>query len=135
MKLELKHLAPYLPHRLNMKFVDDDENETAELTGLMDMGKPHVQVKFGGNNGMFLYKELKPILHSISDLTEEHIPDIITRNTILFAWESAKLAHNSNELLIDMIRYNDIQVLLENHFDVFELIAEGLAIDINTLDI
>ncbi|MFT6443497.1 MAG: hypothetical protein ACJASM_003058, partial [Salibacteraceae bacterium] len=34
----------------------------------------------------------------------------------------------------ECIYYNEVQFLLENHFDVFGLIDQGLAIDKNTLN-
>lgn len=66
MKLKLKHLAPYLPHNLNMFFGDED---IAELVGI-DLARLHL-ISNSGDYGTTAISHGKPILHPLSDLTKE----------------------------------------------------------------
>ena len=63
-KLELEHLAPYLPYGL--KYIDDDVDKIVELHNL-DTGIG--LVNFGWGDAKNLY-EIKPILRPLSDLTK-----------------------------------------------------------------
>ena len=125
MKLELNHLAPYLPYNLQICF--DGEN-------------PHLNwnimkcshLAFESEN----YKDFrfKPILRPLSDLIKEievngekfkpieNIP-----NTDVLNWYCNLLNINGNMTLTTFFK------LTEWHFDVFGLIENGLAIDINTI--
>ena len=128
MKLELKHLAPYLPYGLNMDIshteyaIKEAEsknrlkecklvgiNSSAEFATLCCITniKQH-------NNGI-LYLSIvtpKPILRPLSEIDddEENTPETISKCC-----------------------YSYVEALFENHFDVFGLIEKGLAIDINTI--
>ena len=159
MKLELKHLAPYLPYGLKCKW---NQSKPFELKGLQH-GSDSV------NNEMWIWKdktyfigylyECKPILRPLSDLTE----DIVIGNVkfipidILFEKEHprhlskryysetfynyASVSHNGTAVnlkvyLGKIIEQNPrwiFEYLLIWHFDVFGLIEKGLAIDINTI--
>lgn len=129
MKLELKHLAPYLPYELTY----DIGNDT-----ILRMEKLHHRLV----DGYFLH-QIKPILRPLSDLNKDewinellgssnlangfkiHVqqqptgyPDFwATRND---KWEWQFGLHKLNELF-------------KNHFDIFGLIDNDLAIDKNTL--
>ena len=156
-KLELKHLAPYLPYRLNLLVTSND---------ICTIGDSYNRVYKGNKIGMdckeleiivdFQYEHLKPILRPLSDLTKaiKHngknfiplaeilisIPEADFRfknykNTVIECWNYS----NDDSLkfylppIIGMNEYKHIQKLFEWHFDVFGLIEKGLAIDINTL--
>ena len=138
MKLELKHLAPYLPYGLKTKYFLSDaivlnEGQPEELRDKL----------LTEDNIKFVRNFCKPILRPLSDLTKE-----IEVNGEKFKadnkfwgfnsfkyyfnqfdkWESAFAYLNSRA------PYGLVQVLFEWHFDVFGLIPQGLAIDINTLE-
>ena len=157
MKLELKHLAPYLPYKLQLRYCNDDL--IYELTSL---SKPYKT-----NNKLFLtgeykpvgasYKkirsfinsddnEFKPILRNLSDLTKK-----IEVNGKKFVpmdefWQMFGGGYNESaqetfiedflcEIKLNVMNqsFGVIQKLHEWHFDTQNLIENNLAVDINTL--
>lgn len=122
MKLELKHLAPYLPYKLKGKLENEDYYPTTigELYRLETSADsdniPYCIVD--GYEGEII--DFKPILRPLSDL-EEFSPAIYNY-----------LVKNCKNYVV-RLQQIDYNVLIENHFDVFGLIEKGLAIDINSL--
>jgi len=159
MKLELKHLAGYLPYGLKVRYIERNETHILDFSNL---------------NSICSYQiHLKPILRPLSDLIKE-----IKLNGEKFVpiIEICKLSETVNELvrinaksnicgfdftneIQEILRfcyhfntkhfqltneesynqcilnqYEMFQKLLEWHFDIHGLIEKGLAIDINTLD-
>lgn len=110
MKLEIKHLAPYLPYGLKCYYPEKlpfseffekkVEQHTAEMGVISMMG--------------VLKGFSKPILRPLCELD---VDDEV----------------NTPEYLQGCC-YSYVQKLLSEHFDVFGLIEKGLAIDINTLN-
>jgi hypothetical protein len=149
MKLELKHLAPYLPYELNLKI--DTSLGISNRCFELDCGHDFNMHLFKGN--------VKPILRPLSDLTNE----IVIGNVkfvpidILFEKEYprhlskkyynqtfynyASVSHNGTAVSLKVylgkiIEQNPrwiFEYLLKWHFDVFGLIEKGLAININAL--
>ena len=139
MKLELKHLAPYLPYGLKV-FVEDGINAVEEVLGMWQ----HSCITEVEDTDFEL---LKPILRPLSDLTKE-----IEHNGEKFV-PIQKISFVDGEFYLDevddIIYFNDtcgldayevtrcyslIEKLFEWHFDVFDLLSKNLAIDKNTLD-
>ena len=143
MKLELKHLAPYLPY--NLKCIDFykgyKKNIHFELTPI--------------ELYQLDYDTVKPILRPLSDLTKEiehngekFVPlDKLTNNHRLIIEHKDIISDYlmSREQTISFTKriekyicFNDIINLTNDlysiHFDVFGLIKAGLALDINTLN-
>lgn len=124
MKLELKHIAPYLPYGL--KTVNFNTN------GLID--KPLFSKIIPSNILGFIdgSTESKILLRPLSDLTKE-----IEVNGEKFVpykkLEWGNGTHVIPAILGGYTNYNESSKLFEWHFDVFGLIEQGLAIDINTL--
>ena len=128
-KLELKHLAPYLPYRIKVKWYrqDDCSFQTSDLT-ISDY--PFLTTKL-----------MKPILRPLSDLKnyitvdgEEFCPMFFLDQqyaTLDFVSQAESLIVDDRWLIC--CDYGLIQHLFEWHFDVFGLIEKGLAIDINTI--
>jgi len=137
-KLELKHLSPYLPYGLKVY----NKNNKVDLTivgcthGLIIMHNEKYSQEFSFDK--FQEYNYKPILHPLSDLTEE-----IEHNGKKFVpTENKNLIYIKNAVdtklfdiqqLVCVASYSAYQKMFEWHFDVFGLIPEGLAIDINTL--
>lgn len=151
MKLELKHLAPYLPYDLKLIA---DEGRVLKLDGLRK------DVVFA-NNGPFVYKldfdEIKPILRPLSDLTKEievknekFVPIEYLEKYFLYGIEIKENAghyyiYNSlqevrinGDLILnpvygveDECPFWVYDFLLQWHFDVFGLINKGLGVDFN----
>lgn len=152
MTLELKHLAPYLPYRL-MILKDD---KIAQLTGLSNPYKTLAGYFLSGelktpNKGFresysFYVDEknldrFKPILRPISDL--ENVIPHNDKKICLIEWIedfycTLDLHEQAKRLINDLRWLNQCDYMLvchliEYHFDVFGLIEQGLAIDINTI--
>lgn len=149
MKLELKHLAPYLPYELKVKAssdiykVDgvDISDQTIIAYELEEMWLP--------------MRSCKPILRPLSDLTklEEGLISEHSINMLIeekFKMEYGVFSHYKGDLEFqiegdssqgyDSAKTISFEVtefvrneLLKAHYDIFGLIEEGLAIDINTL--
>jgi len=125
-KLELKHLAGYLPYKL--KLIDD---------------KPKVMNAFCGHSTNWcsieyaIKMQRKQILSPLSDLTKE----IEVNGEKFVPLDELWKYHNFSamrwgDIETDPTRYpyTIVEKLLEWHFDIHGLIEKGLAIDINTLD-
>lgn len=106
MKLELEHLAPYLPYRLQF----DYKGNIKELTSISN----------GYVNCNHIYKNVKPLLIPLTPI-QNFVP--LTTEECFFV--SKGLAYK-----IPQWKHN---MLVENHFDVFGLIDAGLAIDKTTI--
>ena len=126
MKLELKHLAPYLPYGL--------KNQRAFHKPKVIDGIVGNKVYFGDT--VLFINQIEPILRPLSDLTKE-----IKVNGNLFTPNHHPLfkifISADMDWFIDncpfFVDYGQVQKLLEWHFDIFGLIELGLAIDINTI--
>lgn len=135
MKLELKHLAPYIPYGLHIQ-----HNDGARLI-ICGAFKKHNADDF------FTYSLLnwkadikstdsKPILRPLSDFDKEiKIDKEIFMPCNYFIGDDSDLVYNAlmHHKDFSYLPYNLVQKLFEWHFDVFGLIDAGLAIDINTL--
>lgn len=158
MKLELRHLIPYLPYGvrgiltqdLRDDFQCEDWLEDIEIInkGAIwqyagyaddDLFIPLGEGDFSGllirngNTYTSVGNSIKPILRPLSDL----IKIISIGNNE--GWETDWVDYifdiegKLNEANILIFPYNLIEFLLEKHIDVFGLIKQGLAININNL--
>jgi hypothetical protein len=141
MKLELKHLAPYLPYGLRGFYMDADYDKQIEVEGLYNYDDI-----YNSEHGDMSFDYFKPILRQLSDLTKEievngekFVPIIklaFTKSLSMYQFiDGAFYCNNYGKFLeIKEMPYIVIEKLFEWHFDVFGLIEKGLAIDINTLN-
>lgn len=133
-RLNIKHIAPYLPYGLKVNRNGTDwsyELESCNKDGVItDTSFQHY----------WEYEVIKPILRPLSDLYKE-----ITHNGKTFIpyreldWESyddeigyivsAEYGENPRVAINVLDFIDDYYKLLEWHFDVFGLIDKGLAID------
>ena len=142
MKLELKHLAGYLPYGL--KAIDERTKEIRTVTLLHftydreSVGHNHLLYE-----GILLSNHL-PILRPLSDLAKEievnrkkFVPKEKLWDEIVYDTDEEYyriLKREWDEIdLIKSAPYRFVQRLQEWHFDIYGLIENGLAIDINTL--
>lgn len=145
-KLELKHLAPYLPYGL--KFLPTHYNRDKKIDTLYYLSTINNSDEFGVNGYTSNY--IKPVLRPLSDLTQEievngekFIPiDYINGEFACsvpnkIEWNQSVKNKNLHFVLSEWISPQDLyglfELLFKWHFDVFGLIDKGLAIDINTL--
>ncbi len=137
MKLELKHLSPYLPYRLKGISYDEIENTLDTIIGL-DEDEITTSI------GKVEYHNLKPILHPLSDLTKEievngerFVPIEKLYYLDILHYDISLSEFINLDVVADHIFSNQFiklyNKLCEWHFDIFGLIENNLAIDINTL--
>lgn len=136
MKLELKHLAPYLPYRL--------KGETITIYGKINYPKKAKVITELTVGNIWNYggkecpesKKFKPILKPLLDLNKP-CPFLIDLSFV--EWCCIPTTENPKiDDLIKAIECKKVNALIwdslfREHFDVFGLIEKGLAIDINTL--
>ena len=163
MKLELKHLAPYLPYELMIRcdFKDGDVL-SCKLESLNEFEAFLDGCDWDYSNNT----DFKPILRPLSDLTKEieHNGEIfVTALKLLelngkpnrdlkrikfdgsfiyepnYSYGKTILGEENLDWFISEALYTkgvslkNANFLFKYHFDVFGLIEKGLAIDINTL--
>lgn len=132
MKIELKHLAGYLPYGVKVKW----NNTSYEMISLRLNERCQLVDYYTEEVYGVKLEHIKPILRPLSDLTKEievngekFVPiEIIDKRNNLSVLETTK-----DTDLIDCLPYWVINYFLEWHFDIYGLIENGLAIDINTL--
>ena len=142
MKLEIKHLAPYLPYGL--KYMDWDY-EQFSLDGLDVNGDA-----FCADSGEVSFELIKPILRPLSDLTKEiNLHDdffaIPIENMTGYKLEGypndapTTVQHlygcSKGEIDAKFLDYWVITKLLEWHFDVFGLREKDLCVYYDELNI
>jgi hypothetical protein len=125
MKLELQHLAAYLPYKLKC-LVD---GQVAEMNSVYSDGSCTFCDIVESEQG---FANLYPILRPLSDLEDinniffcESNLDLITQkeiNSFSNHWSS-----------LHSLSYDAYSALCRNHVDLFCLIEKGLAVDIKTL--
>jgi hypothetical protein len=127
-KLEVKHLAPYLPYGLKMY----------TKAGVWDLVvyKAQAEYKYGVMIGEAMNCGVKPILRPLSEL--KFSKDFILKfggdnpnNLKMCKLDIDDLVNNGLEF---ETYYGYYEWLLENHFDVFGLIDKGLAIGHNLVE-
>jgi len=147
MKLELKHLAGYLPYNLKVMseygefseidsvYFSKDEHKRPSLNLMVS----YAPKGFRGSN----YDRIKPILRPLSDLTKEIEVNGIKMNPLINLHSQGYNMNFDEEYTFEEFikgdilnnSYGFIELLLKWHFDIYGLIENGLAIDINTLEI
>ena len=132
-KLELKHLAPYLPYNTMVWY--DEDLDLAEL--LETYIEKHTIPLNPYNMDSCVDGRCKLVLSPLSDL-RKHLPEHeeIMDEFSDCSWELFEDTFFSRirpENWSDFINYSVAQMLFKYHFDLFGLIEKGLAIDINTL--
>jgi len=137
MELEVKHLAPYLPYGLKLQYV---EREKVISTGIMqsisqnnsETHPTRVSINYQGEEHIWMYKPMfrrKTYLHTL-------------QSEILIRWggglsDIAKaqwLKEVTDDMLysaFNSLRYDFVELMLENHIDVFGLIDAGLATELS----
>ena len=138
MKLELKHLAPYLPYGLKAKMLDCKIDYVGkqfdEIIGVHQWSKDGDWCLLTEGGSKPSLDRIKPILRNLSDLTKEieHNGEKFVPIDRLTCWFDFTYL-DTHSLYIHEYPYNVVEKLFEWKFDYFDLIPNGLAIDINTL--
>ena len=141
MKLELKHLAPYLPYDLQMAYII-----RGKIVEIGDLNKVFIYrdathpIRYGINYNDAEHEWMfKPILRPLSSMTEkesDELEDIIGCNFYIYASgngieiEDIIIDPWGGQSVLRMETLNRIyEWLFAHHFDVFNLIENNLAID------
>ena len=106
-KLELKHLAPYLPYELKGKDIQEG------FDGIREMNIKTID---------YFLHNVKPILRPLSDLTNGKYYKCLE---VLYSEEKIKRILNEHWCHWE---YKVLILCFEEHIDVFGLIPKGLAI-------
>ena len=165
MKLDIKHIAPYLPYGVNCryKYLSSDKYTKAKLTGvtLREVETTYKRkrrgcvgdlIGFEGNNNIQDLKfklELRPLssltkeiehngekfvpIEKLKELYNKTVDDnihTIEYHNIHGFTIFGLMTHDSYEIGMPLWIY---ETLFSWHFDVFGLIEQGLAIDLNTV--
>jgi hypothetical protein len=131
MKLELKHLAPYLPYGL--KIQGTTHGEIAELSCCTETSVNITDRGFAYGMWADIF-EIKPILRPLSDLaTNDDVFDLLYEECQGIDENIDYWCEFEGDMFNTSISFRASQILIKNHFDVFGLIPTGLAININTL--
>lgn len=137
MELEIKHLAPYLPYKIKGK--SKNTGTIFTITGFNDRNS----ITTYGDLGMSDFEGTQLLLRPLSDLHDYFIPLFNSDNPDIFEYLSDEYLKdygidNTSEILnfrAEYLPYGLVNLLLKHSFDVFGLIPEGIALDINTLSI
>ena len=165
MKLELKHLAPYLPYGLEVNANDSDlgiKNFTGEISSWEYYNtRFNVWSEYKLESHMVSIKNIKPILRPISSMTKEEAYEFGILTVGRTDMEDKEIGVGEMKLMGDtyptiiyqdqedeeysviiqfssigvcmggivMISYEAYEWLFKNHFDVFNLIENNLAIE------
>lgn len=136
MKLELKHLAGYLPYGLIVRVEDYKRDyvgrEFDEVVGFHQWDSLNLfwSVLTDGGSKPSIDK-IKPILRPLSDLTKEievNGEKFVPKEYLQYNYIGESIGMN-----VATFSHRLVQKLLEWHFDIYGLIENNLAIDINTL--
>lgn len=142
MELELKHIAPYLPYGLEMAYRSHKTGiyePRGSLVGVTNRSfETHpVRLLIEGMDfeHIWMFKPILRPLHEFNDALE--VEDFIGLGNSFDAYDEffnswvSDLA-NTDKLVLQAPQ-PIFNYFLANHFDVFGLIPQGLAVDINTL--
>ena len=138
MELEVKHLAPYLPYGLKLQYV---VREKVEQTGIMKSishNEDETHPTRVSSSAMYNEEHIwmfKPMLRR-----KTHLHTL--QSEILVRWggglsDRAKaqwLKEVTDNMLysaFNSLRYDFVELMLENHIDVFGLIDAGLATELS----
>lgn len=125
MKLELKHLSPYLPYELKLVWnrgINDIEMFQDNISHVIRLA----------NDDEDREDRWKPILRPLSDILNKNEEFLFIYDKLTSFKSVSELLDFKNTLDLSTITYNEVILLLKHHFDIFGLIKAGLAIDINT---
>ena len=144
MELQFKHIAPYLPHKV---FCIDNtrprQKKKVLLTGGKDSDGMRSAVFIWEEKGGIFQSDIRNcslILRPLSDLVkEEYKKDIKFPHERFMGFDIERdnlntIGFKTPESWMELSKWMPFyESLFCNHFDVFGLIDQGLAIDINTL--
>ena len=129
MKEYIKELAPRLPYEVKVFVKEYSPSNWLKFRRSF--------VRTLSANDLYLKDEHKPIYRPLSDLTKE-ITHKGERKVLLNQLLDSEIIKfylkDGGGFDCKMLRYGDIEMLLQHHFDINGWIEQGKAIDVNTLE-
>ena len=127
MKLELKHLAGYLPYRLKIRYIERNETHDLEYHNIMSICSEQ--------------NHLKPILRPLSEFGDSDdlrkVHKFIGLGNWCEVYDQYFKVWFENPCSVDKLILQApkeiFDYFLSKHFDVYNLIEKKLAIDINKI--
>ena len=126
MELELKHLTPYLPYKLNAKFMHPtkEHQKVGVLSSVYNCNDDvKLSINYGDDEHIWMFK---PILKPLSDLSKKEYLEIFVQKDIDDILEAKRVDES-----LDVVEFYLVQKLISLHFDVFSLLDKGLALSVN----
>lgn len=128
-KLTIEQLAPYLPYGLKvLEEFDVNDPQIREVTGISNSTITTNLQRYPFRQVCNI-DDIKPILRPLSDLTDEYLSEL----NLDVADEIELREVKDGKMLTGYLPHLLHELLISKHFDLFDLINSGLAIDINTL--
>lgn len=142
MKLELKHITAYDLEKLVFMLIDDDGRGFRDKIQSISVDYGVIDFKNWEPVSIIDSEEMeriKPILRPLSDLTKEQgqeLKDLVKGSSMIKNHLVNSLIRVDLPLnyVISKTPYCIIEKLLEWGFDIFGLIKNGLAVDVNTIE-
>lgn len=146
MKLEIKHLAPYLPYELKCFYKLSNIEELESFVDPKNLPyKGYIgELSLESMASIHIFEEVKPILKPLSSLPSHEIVEWIDDLDPIIL-EGYNYVNNGNEIsvytptrkffiawenqLVPKCYTFIYQKLIENHYDIYGLIDAGLAVD------
>jgi len=133
MELKLEHLAIAMVNNMLLQYFDDERELLHNDCKIVELREEEMTIANSEYQYDVKFYDVNIIARPLSDLTKE-----IEVNGEKFVPQD-KLPHldlkwliNSDNLILKT-NYEDVLKLLSWHFDIYNLIENGLAIDVNTL--
>ena len=128
MKVELKHLSPYLPYGLKYQLYGNFPTKEGVENIIQDIKV----IDLTNIQRVLDWETCKPILKSLSDYTDIFGLPMVELGCDL--GDQAIIEEFANKKIsLASLPYSAYEVLVRNKVDIFDLIPQNLAIDLNTL--
>lgn len=118
-QLTIKELLPYVPYNVKVQAISLDG--VFDVTDILTLKKLYV---YGASRFI-------PILRPLSDLTKKEFR--IKLKELGYRTDEDGISDIISDIQLMYANYEIMVFCFENHIDVFNLIPQNLAIDINTL--
>lgn len=131
MKPDIRYITPYLPYKLLFQ-VTDELYQLVHVTASTSLEYVGGLNPIYSNPKNFRVEEIKPLLKPLDSLLTDCPADIRNEfSDFLFYAFLRRIKNQDNP--ISIAHTSTFLTLLELHYDVFQLIPQGLALDINTV--
>jgi len=135
MKLELKHITPYLPWDLKVMYTHT--NTIGQISNIYTIGKGYynddikLSIDYSEGEHIWMFKPiLQPLRMFHTRIIAKQVMDLLDCSVshVLQLWDFA-----NGEKKLDQITLGLFEVMSKNHIDFFGLIENDLAINKNLL--